>query len=78
METLRSGLIVTVIPFTLIFLFATIAWALADISIRKLPKWKTAMWSLVVIILPFLGALIYNSKVRVPDNLRHFKDSLAS
>jgi hypothetical protein len=78
METLRLGLIVTVIPFTMIFLFTTIAWALADLSLRKLPSWKTVMWSLVIILFPPFGALLYNSKVRVPDNLRHYRASLAN
>jgi hypothetical protein len=67
METLKLGLMLSIIPFTAIFLFLTIAWALVDIYLRKLTGSRKAVWSLVVIVLPLLGSLLYNFKVRLPD-----------
>lgn len=67
METLKLGMILSIIPFTAIFLFLTIAWALVDISLRKLSGSRKAVWSLVVIVFPLLGAILYNFKVRLPD-----------
>lgn len=78
METLKFGLMLTIIPFTLIFLVFTIAWALSDMSLRKLSKGKRVAWSMVIILLPPFGSLLYNSKVRVPDIVKNYKTSLAS
>lgn len=67
METLKLGMMLSIIPFTAIFLFLTVAWALVDISVRKLTGIRRAIWSVVVVIFPLLGALLYNFKVRLPE-----------
>jgi hypothetical protein len=63
-ETLKFGLLMSIIPFTAVFLFLTIAWALMDMSLRKLSGGRRAVWSVVVIAFPLLGVLLYNSRVR--------------
>jgi hypothetical protein len=67
METLKLGMILSIIPFSAIFLFLTIAWALVDISVRKLTGSRRAIWSVVVVVLPLVGAILYNFKVRLPE-----------
>ncbi|HEY6872856.1 MAG TPA: PLDc N-terminal domain-containing protein [Geobacteraceae bacterium] len=66
METLKFGLMLTIIPFSLICLFITIWWALVDMSVRKVTGLKRAIWSMVVILLPPVGAILYNFLVRQP------------
>lgn len=66
METFKFGLLTSIIPFTAIFLFLTVAWALVDISVRRLSTGKRALWSIVVIALPVVGVLLYNARVRGP------------
>lgn len=78
METMKLGLTLSLIPFTAIFLFLTIAWALVDISLRKLSGGRKAVWSVVVILFPLLGAVLYNFKVRLPDLAAHPKAHPAS
>ncbi len=67
METLKFGLMLTIIPFTLVFLFITIWWAMIDMSVRKITGLKRVLWSMVVILLPPVGALLYNFVVRQRD-----------
>lgn len=67
METLKFGLMLTIIPFSLICLFITIWWALVDMSVRKVTGLKRAIWSMIVILLPPVGAILYNFMVRQPD-----------
>lgn len=64
METLKFGLMMSIIPFTVIILFLTAVWALVDISLRKLSGARRAIWSTVVIMFPLLGVLLYNFRVR--------------
>jgi phospholipase D-like protein len=66
METLKFGLMLTIIPFTLVCLFVTIWWAMVDISLRKLSGARRVIWSMVVILLPPVGAILYNFMVRQP------------
>lgn len=63
-QTLQFGLMMSIIPFTVIFLFLTIAWALMDMSLRKLSGSRRAIWSMVVILFPLGGVLLYNFRVR--------------
>ena len=67
METLKFGLMLTIIPFTLVFMFITIWWAMVDMSVRKITGLKRVLWSMVVILLPPVGALLYNFVVRQRD-----------
>lgn len=67
METLKFGLMLTIIPFTLVCLFVTIWWAMVDMSIRKVTGLRRAIWSLIVILLPPVGAILYNFMVRQRD-----------
>jgi uncharacterized membrane protein YhaH (DUF805 family) len=67
METFKFGLMMSIIPFTGIFLVLTIAWALIDLSLRRLSAGKRALWSAVVIAFPVVGVWLYNSRVRVPN-----------
>jgi uncharacterized membrane protein YhaH (DUF805 family) len=64
METLKFGLMLTIIPFTAIFMVVAIWWALVDISVRKLKGAERAMWTLLVILLPPIGSIIYNYSFR--------------
>lgn len=77
METLKFGLMLTIIPFSLIFLFITIWWAMVDMSVRKITGLKRAIWSMVVILLPPVGAILYNYMVRQPDIAGKYNASLA-
>ena len=78
LETLKLGLTLTIIPFTAIFLFLTVVWSLIDMSVRKnLTGARKALWSLVVILFPVVGALLYNAKVRHPDLAGKYKASPA-
>ncbi len=61
METLKFGLMLTIIPFTLVFLFITIWWALVDMSVKKVTGPKRTLWTLLVILLPPVGSLLYSS-----------------
>lgn len=61
METVKFGLMLTIIPFTLIFLVITIWWALVDMSVKKITGPKRTLWTLLVILLPPVGSLIYSS-----------------
>ncbi|HEX8960338.1 MAG TPA: hypothetical protein VF775_02095 [Geobacteraceae bacterium] len=67
METMKFGLILTVIPFIVIFQFLTIWWALADISVKKIRGPKRALWTLLIIILPPMGSLLYTSLNKQPQ-----------
>ena len=68
MENLNFELALVIIPFTAIFLFLIVAWSLIDISVRKnLTGKRKALWGIVVILFPVVGALLYNAKVRLPD-----------
>src|SRR5260370_41697091 len=67
METIKFGLMLTVIPFLAIFLIITIWWALTDISVRKIKGPKRALWTVLVILLPPLGSLLYTSMNRERD-----------
>lgn len=67
METLKFGLMLTIIPFSLVFMFITIWWAMVDMSVRKVTGVKKALWSMVVVFLPVVGVLLYNFVVRQRD-----------
>jgi hypothetical protein len=67
MDTIKFGLMLTVVPFIAIFLIITIWWALTDISVRKIKGPRRAMWTLLVILLPPLGSLLYTSLNRERD-----------
>lgn len=60
METIKFGLLLSIIPFTAIFLIITIWWALVDMSLQKITGTKRTLWTLAVILLPPFGALAYN------------------
>lgn len=60
MENIKFGLMLTAIPFIVIFQFITIWWALADIAVRRIRGPKRAFWTLLAIILPPLGPLLYS------------------
>lgn len=67
METLMHGLALTAIPFVSIFLLITIWWALVDISVKKIKGRKRALWTFLVILLPPIGAILYNSMHKQED-----------
>lgn len=60
METIKFGLLLTIIPFTVIFLVITIWWALVDMTARKLKGNQRAFWTLMVVLFPPLGAVVYH------------------
>ncbi len=67
METIKFGLMLTVIPFITIFLFITIWWALVDISVKKIKGPERALWTMLVILLPAVGSLLYSSLIKTRE-----------
>lgn len=67
METLKHGLTLTAIPFLSIFLLVTMWWALVDISVKRIKGPKRALWTFLVILLPPIGAILYNSMHKQED-----------
>ncbi len=67
METIKFGLMLTVIPFAAIFMFITIWWAIVDISVKKIKGPRRALWTLLVILLPAIGTLLYTSLTKVRE-----------
>ena len=67
METIKFGMMLTVIPFITIFLFITIWWALVDISVKKIKGSERALWTMLVILLPAVGSLLYGSLTRARE-----------
>jgi hypothetical protein len=64
LETIKFGLLLTIIPFSAIFLFITVCWALMDMSLRKVSGSRRIIWTLAVIALPLVGPIAYNYLVR--------------
>lgn len=64
LETLKFGLMLTIIPFSFIFLFITIWWALVDLSLREVSTSRRIIWTLAVIAFPLAGPIAYNYLVR--------------
>ena len=64
LETFKFGLLLSFIPFSVIFLFITACWALSDISLRQVSGSRRVIWSLAVIALPLIGPIAYNYLVR--------------
>jgi hypothetical protein len=64
LQIITFGLISAIIPFTFIFLFITIAWALIDLSLRNVSASRRMFWTLAVIALPLAGPVAYNYLVR--------------
>jgi hypothetical protein len=67
METIKFGLMLTIIPFAAIFLFITVWWALVDISVKKIKGPKRALWTLLVILFPAVGSLLYSSMTKMRE-----------
>ncbi|HEY4744173.1 MAG TPA: PLD nuclease N-terminal domain-containing protein [Desulfuromonadaceae bacterium] len=63
-ETIKFGLMLTIMPFTVIFLCITIAWALVDLSYRNVSIHRRVFWALAVILLPLAGPIAYNYLLR--------------
>ena len=64
LETVKFGLLLTIIPFSVIFLFITVCWALVDMSVREVTVSRRIMWTVAVIALPLVGPIAYNYLVR--------------
>lgn len=64
LETIKFGLLLTIIPFSIIFLFITVCWALIDMSLREVSVSRRIIWTLAVIALPLVGPVAYNYLVR--------------
>lgn len=77
METIKFGLMLTVIPFTAIFLFIAIWWALVDMSIRKITGVRRALWTVLVVLLPPVGSILYNFLVKQRNLIENYDVSLA-
>lgn len=61
METIKFGLMLTVVPFITIFLIITVWWALADRTLKKIKGTKGTKRTLLAILLPPLGSHLSNS-----------------
>jgi apolipoprotein N-acyltransferase len=59
METLKHGLALTALPFFSIFMLFTVWWALVDMSVEKVKGRQRTMWTLLVVLLPPIGTLLY-------------------
>lgn len=64
LETIKFGLLLSIIPFSVIFLFITIWWALVDLSLREVTTSRRILWTVAVIALPLAGPIAYNYLVR--------------
>ena len=64
METIKFGLLLTIIPFFVIFQAITVWWALVDLTVSKIKGTERTMWTLLVILLPPVGAFLYNFMAR--------------
>lgn len=64
LETFKFGMLLTIIPFSVIFLFITAWWALVDLSLREVYGSRKVIWILAVIVLPLIGPIAYNCFVR--------------
>jgi hypothetical protein len=67
METIKFGLLLSIIPFTLIFFVVAIWWALVDMSLRKITGAKRVIWTLLTVLFPPFGSIAYNYMVRMKD-----------
>lgn len=67
METVKFGLMLSIIPFTVIFLIITIWWALVDLSLRRIDRIRKVRWALLILLLPPVGSFLYNLLVRQQD-----------
>ena len=70
LETIKFGLLLTIIPFSVIFLFITACWALVDISLREVSGSRRIIWSLAVVALPLVGPIAYNYLLRRSTGLK--------
>jgi len=59
LQTIEFGLLLSIIPFTVIFLFITMWWALVDLSLREIATSLRIIWTLAVIVLPLVGPIAY-------------------
>lgn len=64
METIKFGLMLSIIPFTVVFLIITIWWALVDLSLRRIDRIRKVRWALLILLLPPFGSFLYNLLVR--------------
>lgn len=64
LESIKFGLFLTFIPFSVIFLFITVCWALVDLSLREVSGSRRVIWTMAVIALPLVGPIAYNYLVR--------------
>lgn len=77
MDTIKFGLMLTIIPFTAIFLFIAIWWALVDMSIRQISGAKRVLWTILVVLLPPFGSILYNFLVKQRNLIKNYDVSLA-
>lgn len=64
LEQIKFGLLLTIIPFSAIFLFITIWWALVDLSLREIAFSRRILWTVAVIVLPLVGPIAFHYLVR--------------
>lgn len=70
LETFKFGLLLTCIPFSVIFLFITVVWALVDLSLRDLTESRRIIWTVALLALPLVGPIAYNYLVRRSTGFR--------
>ena len=64
LETFKFGMLLTIIPFSVIFLFITACWALMDMALREVSGLRRFFWTLAIVVLPLAGPIAYNYMVR--------------
>ena len=70
METIKFGLSLTVIPFIVIIQVITIWWALVDIAVRKIKGTERTLWTILIVLIPPIGSLIYNALTKANEKSR--------
>lgn len=70
LETIKFGLLLTFMPFSVIFLFITACWALVDLSLHEVSGSRRVIWTLAVVVLPLIGPIAYNYLVRRSTGLK--------
>ena len=70
LESIKFGLVLTIIPFSVIFLFISVCWALMDMSLREASGARRILWILAIIALPLAGPIAYNYLLRRSTGFR--------
>jgi len=60
MELLSYALLKPIIPFLILFVLATVGWALSDLAARRLTGNERTIWAFAILVFPPLGSKLYD------------------